>query len=117
MCGSGKSVAGYTEGKTLGNYLRANEIKGMKDSYEDIYDVMHAFPKVNYRYYVEPSAALPGGLALLGFNNKTTWPCQQMGRKDGADVVGRGPGVDFNTKIKNMTADVLPSQKLDFLQE
>lgn len=54
----------------------------------DIYDVMHGFPKVNYRYYVSPSHPLKGGINLIRTDNKTiTWPYQELGRKDGADEV------------------------------
>ena len=51
---------------------------------------MHAFPNVNYRYYVEPSEKLADG-----------WPMQLGGRKDGANSINLGPGVSFRQKIKD----------------
>lgn len=61
----------------VNNYLRFGEIKEYNDGLADILEFKLAFPKVNYRYYVEPSTALPGGLALLDADNKTsTFPMQ-----------------------------------------
>ena len=116
VCSSTKSLDNYVESKTVGNYLRANNIKSVRDSVADIYDVMHAFPKVQYRYYVEPSGKLPGGLSLINPDNSTvTWPCQTMGRKDAAASVALGPGVSFKQKIN----DVMEQGTLDleFVQE
>ena len=62
---------------------------------------MHAFPKVNYRYYVEPSGTLASGLDMIKVDNATvTWPAQAMGRIDGDAEVKAGEGKSF-TAFKN----------------
>lgn len=87
--------------KTINNMLRAKDIKETRSSITDIYDAMHAFPKVNYRYYVEPSEKLPDGINLINPENDITWPMQLVGRKDGAASINLGPGVSFRQKIKD----------------
>jgi hypothetical protein len=48
---------------------------------------------VNFRYYLQPSSALAGGIHELDFNNATnTWPEQIMGRQDAANAVSKGEG-------------------------
>ena len=60
---------------SLGNYLRYNELKGYHDNVADILEFMKAYPDINYRYFVQPSKALPGGLNLLnGDNSTSTFP-------------------------------------------
>ena len=56
---------------------------------------MQEFPKVNYRYYIEPSQELPL-LAVLDFRNKTTWPMQMQGRVDGENALKDGEGWMFS---------------------
>lgn len=78
---------------------------------------MHAFPNVNYRYYVEPSGPLPGGINLIRPDNQTvTWPAQVMGRKDGADSVNMGPGVNFKQKIIGGVENSEGTVDLEFMQ-
>ncbi len=44
---------------------------------------MMANPSLDYRYYIEPSSELAGGLALLDFENPNTEPMYKLGLKDG----------------------------------
>jgi len=110
--------------KAINNYLRFTDIKDYYDSKADIWRFMQAFPNVNFRYLVEPSGKLPGGLDIIKVDNKTvTWPCQVMGRKDGADAVNKGEGKAFEEfsawMLENEQELKGPSKTLDleFLQE
>lgn len=59
----------------------------------DINEFMMAFPEVNFRYFVEPSAPLKGGLDLINANNATvTFPMQMQGRLDGENAIKQGEG-------------------------
>ena len=91
------SLAKWEDTKnTVGNYLRYNELANYHNSVADILEFMKAYPGINYRYFVQPSKALPGGLNLLnGDNSTSTFPMQLQGRADGATVVKEGPGVEF----------------------
>ena len=59
----------------------------------DISEWIKAFPKVNFRYFIHRSAGC--NIDDLDFENKDTWPCQMIGRKDGANVISKGEGYYF----------------------
>ena len=66
---------------------------------------MQMYPKVNYRYYIQPSQGMPGGLQMLNFDNTTsTWPMQMLGRLDGENAIKDGEGFMFG-RIKEWGAD------------
>ena len=98
VCSAGKKLAPWSmKEDTMSNWMRYDQIKQYHQGNQDIYDVMHAYPKVNYRYYVEPSGQLASGLDIIKVDNATvTWPAQAMGRKDGDRVVKAGEGKLFN---------------------
>ena len=80
----------------LSNYFRFNDLKGKYDSDADILRFQEAFPNVNFRYYVEPTEDIPGGLDIINVDNSTiTWPLQEMGRRDGDAAVKKGEGKSF----------------------
>ena len=112
VCGQGPKIGPWkNEGKAVGNYLRFKEIKDYYDGSADIWRFMQAYPKVNFRYYVEPSGSLPSGLDIIKVDNKTvTWPCQVMGRKDGANAVNQGEGVSF-LQFEAMMIEKMPELK------
>lgn len=72
------------------------------------------------RYYVTPSAALPGGLSLLNFDNETvTWPSQMQGRLDGENAVKDGEGMmqaHFIEYQNNATMRAQYPKVSDFIQ-
>lgn len=99
-------------GKTLENYLRYEEIKSYHQDVNDVVEIMQAYPKVNFRYYVSPSETLAGGLDIINVNNATvTWPMQMIGRKDGETAVKAGDGFFFD-KIRDWLRD--PQIKEEF---
>ena len=74
-CDSAELDTWTDEGNTLNNFLRYKDIKDYHGKMADIYNFKQAYPDVNFRYYIEPSTPLPGGLAILNFNNETnTFP-------------------------------------------
>ena len=80
----------------ISNLMRYNSIKNYHDGRSDILEFKEAFPKVNFRYFVEPTGPLANGFDILHVDNKTvTWPMQLQGRKDGARVVEAGEGYMF----------------------
>jgi hypothetical protein len=97
ICDSTELDSWTDQSNALANYMRFKELKDYHDKVADVYDFKMAYPKVNYRYYVEPSTPLPGGLALLNFNNATsTFPMQMQGRLDGENAYKQGEGFMFN---------------------
>jgi len=77
----------------MSNFLRFKEIRDYYDGLSDIYKFKQAYPKVNFRYFVEPSSPIAGGLNILNFNNATmTYPMQMLGRLDGENAVKSGEG-------------------------
>lgn len=88
-CSAMSQIEGWEDtGSTVNNYLRFREVKDYYSNVGDIVEFMEAHKNVNYRYYVEPTAKIPGGLKLIDATNKTvTWPMQLQGRKDGAASV------------------------------
>merc|ERR1712227_1116194 len=97
VCHRGKMLEDWDfRGKFLENKLRYDEIKAYSMAEHEILGLMKAFPKVNFRYYVEPSGKLPGGISMITVDNSTVlWPAQEMGRKDGANAVKMGEGTSF----------------------
>ena len=76
--------------------MRFKEIKEYHDAIADIFLFKQAFPKVNFRYYVQPTGPLATGLKMIDVTNSTnTWPMQMQGRKDGGAVVKLGEGTMF----------------------
>jgi hypothetical protein len=62
-------------GSSINNYLRYDEIKKAEADMLDIYDVMHGFQDVNYRYYINPTGKLASGINIIRTDNETiTWP-------------------------------------------
>ena len=62
-------------GKAHANYLRMDSIKNGNDEVADVLAAKLSFPKVHWRYYVEPTATIPSGLDLINPDNSTvTWP-------------------------------------------
>lgn len=49
-------------------------------------------------------------------NSTVTWPCQVMGRKDGADVVNMGPGKSFDVFKSTHTEEKTGTVDLEFIQ-
>ena len=97
---------------TLGMFNRYKDIKDSYSNIGDVYDLMKAFPKVNYRYYIQPSQPLPGGLNLLNFDNTTnTWPMQMTGRLDAENALKDGEGFMFN---KMLEWDQSPDLKIQY---
>lgn len=58
-------------------------------------EVMAAFPKVNFRHYVNPTQSLPLMSVLDGTNSTCTWPMQEIGRLDGKAALDK-EGVLFS---------------------
>lgn len=83
------------------NFMRYSTIKDYFSATADVYEFMQAFPDVNYRYYLQPSTPLPGGLAILNFDNSTsTWGMQMKGRLDGENAIKTGEGFFFNKMME-----------------
>jgi hypothetical protein len=96
ICDSAEIDTWEDEGNAINNFLRYRSIKEYHGKVADIYNFKMAYPKVNFRYYLEPSTPLPGGLAILNFNNQTsTFPMQMMGRLDGENAIKQGEGFMF----------------------
>jgi predicted acylesterase/phospholipase RssA len=94
--GGKKQEAWDNKGETASNWLRYEDIKEHYNSIADVYEFQQAFPKVNFRYYVEPTESIPGGLDIINVDNTTiTWPLQVLGRKDGANAINAGKGEAF----------------------
>lgn len=96
ICGDYQFSTWSDQNNAYNDYLRYNDIKSSYQDMGDVFDLMQAFPKVNYRYYIQPSEPLPTGLGIINFDNNTsTWPMQMLGRLDGENAVKDGEGFMF----------------------
>jgi hypothetical protein len=86
-------------GNTIDNFIRFKNIKDYYSGMDDILSFMRAFPEVNFRYYIQPSAPLPSLKMLDADNATSTFPMQMQGRLDGENAVKLGEGFFFD-KIK-----------------
>ena len=97
LCGGSDLGAWKDENNALSNYLRYKQINDYNSGTNDVLEFLQAYPSVNFRYYIEPSDPLPGGLSILSFNNQTvTWPSQMQGRLDGENAIKDGEGMMFS---------------------
>lgn len=63
----------------------------------DILEFKRAFPDVNFRYYFEPEeGSLTSGKDELKFDNSTTYPMQETGRRDALKMLNLGEGHGFD---------------------
>lgn len=96
ICGDYQFSTWSDQNNAYNDYLRYEDIKSSYQDMGDVFDLMQAFPKVNYRYYIQPSEPLPTGLGIINFDNNTsTWPMQMLGRLDGENAVKDGEGFMF----------------------
>jgi len=116
--GGKKQKAWENKGKTDSNWLRYEDIKEHYNSISDVYEFQQAFPKVNFRYYVEPTESIPGGLDIINVDNSTiTWPLQELGRKDGANAVTLGKGESFKAMSRSFEDTGIEGvHRLNFIQ-
>ena len=83
-------------GNTIDNFMRYKDIKEYYNGMDDVLEYMRAFPDVNFRYYVQPSAPLPI-FKMLNVNNETsTYPMQMQGRLDGENAIKSGEHFIYN---------------------
>jgi predicted acylesterase/phospholipase RssA len=89
VCGSNSLDSNWQNKQdTINNYLRYKDINEYHKGAADIVEFMRAYPKVNFRHYLQPSQPLASGLGILNFNNVTsTFPMQMIGRIDGENAV------------------------------
>jgi len=86
---------------TLNNYLRFGEVQKFNDGSNDVIAAKQSHPKINFRYYIEPTATIPGGLDLINPDNSTvTWPMQVQGRLDGAAARNKPEGYYFDKMVE-----------------
>ena len=79
---------------TYSNYYRFKDIKNYANNLNDIHEFQRAYPKVNFRHYIQPSKALKGnGPNMINFDNSTcTYSMQMQGREDGAMAANQADG-------------------------
>jgi hypothetical protein len=97
ICDDTNVGSGEKSSNAYYNFLRYKDIKDGYSNTADVYKLMEAHPKINFRYYLQPSTTLPGGLSIINFDNTTsTWPMQMTGRKDGENAIKDGEGYMFS---------------------
>lgn len=96
------SYTGVEKKHTIHNFNRYNELKNYNEGVTDLTDVLAAFPKVNFRHYVQPTQELPTMSIMDGTNATCTFPMQLLGRRDGKKAV-ENEGYMFG-KIKEWVA-------------
>ena len=77
------------------NYMRYKLIKDYNNAMMDFLGFMRAYPKVDFRYFVQPSQ-MSSADPLDADNSTVTYPLQMDGRQDGENVVNSGEGFYFN---------------------
>ena len=68
--------------KTIGNILRYREIKDFENGLAGILKFQVDFPEVNFRHFGIPSKNVRHGPLMIDFQDKHTWPIQELGMSD-----------------------------------
>jgi hypothetical protein len=96
VCGSNKIDRINETSNTFGNYMRYRDIKYFNNYMRDIFEFMQAYPKVNFRYFVQPSKSLlPNPLEALSFGPEVLGPMIETGKADAEAIVKLGAGQSF----------------------
>lgn len=83
----------------LGVLMRVFEVYGYDKAMRDLDDIIEIFPKVHFRYIIEPKKKLPSGSIPLTFSPKDIETMIEIGIEDAKNVVGQGEGVSFRETI------------------
>lgn len=95
--------------------MRAFQTHRMHKKTNDILEFRRAFPDVNFRYYFEPEeGSLTSGKDELKFDNSTTYPMQEIGRRDAQKMLDLGEGLGFKLLEEYHTSGDLKSEHLSF---
>ena len=81
-------------GNALNSYMQTRSIEKYYKSSNLVADAMRAYPTVNWRNLFMQKTRLEGK-SELEFNNETTWPIQEEGRKDAKDALAQEHGKSF----------------------
>ena len=74
------------------NFFENYELQNQYIQLNDVREFKMAYPKINYRYYLEPVAPLLPGYKLLTVNKQQTQAIIDQGREDMKKVIAMGPG-------------------------
>ncbi len=69
---------------------RVSAVKSYDSAMWFVYNAMNAYPQVNYRYIIVPSAGMPGGLVPLDFDPKNLEQELTLGTSDAHNVIQNG---------------------------
>jgi hypothetical protein len=75
--------------------IRLLEIRSYYSQLREVEEVKAAFPKVDFRYLVTPSVALPGGNSALEFTSDDIKVAIAQGYEDAKKVIQVGSGKVF----------------------
>lgn len=79
--------------KTAKTNERHNLLKEYNKCFREYTSAVINYPKVNFRYFVNPSEPLPLNKFPFFFLQKDTVKMIEMGYKDGLNAIKKGPGV------------------------
>ena len=85
---------------TIAYELRYREIKKFENGLAGILKFMVDFPEINYRYFGIPSKNIGPGPTRLDFNDRFTWPMQELGREDAKADLAKGEGYKFKKLLE-----------------
>lgn len=75
---------------TLYVFARVKEIRNYDSNVWFQFNVLNAFPKVNYRYTIIPSGYMPGGYVPLDFNQTALLQEIELGKSDVQKILASG---------------------------
>lgn len=63
-------------------FMRGKKVKAFEQQMADVFDACHAYPKVNWRYFIQPQVALPSN--GIQFNTTAMLEMVQIGKSEAA---------------------------------
>jgi predicted patatin/cPLA2 family phospholipase len=85
--------------KTMQVLIRVFEVFGYDNAMRDLEDTLEMFPKVNYRYIIEPTEKLPSGEIPLTFSPEQIEKMIKIGINDAINVIKKGEGKNLKEML------------------
>jgi len=75
--------------------MRAIELMSYQSSLSGLVQAQNSYPKVHFRYVIQPSKTLPDSILPMGFNSEHIKKMIEYGTDDAKDAIKKGPKTSF----------------------
>jgi predicted acylesterase/phospholipase RssA len=80
--------------------MRAIELMSYQSSLAGLVQAQSSYPKVDFRYIIQPRKTLPDSILPMGFNHQNIKKMIEYGTEDAKDVIKKGPKVSFQEAVE-----------------